>query len=464
MRIVNASHAEAREYNWDEQALLLRGLNQRESGIIQSALVFNKNNSAIKPEYEPITTHTESSPREVRATLGAGIFSNGVWDMLNVVIPLYAVSAGFSPAEIGLIISARSVLPAALSVHGGILMDRWGVRRVVLWVAIASAVLPLFYPPSGGFATLIVLQLLLGLASSLAMSGAQTWSLQASGGDTAALARFSVASRIGTFIGPVLVGSVWDAFGAWAAFACISLVACGLVASATVPGPVPAGHPVHSVPAHGRRINVLAGLLPSWSDHVKAFALAGIPAIAFVLLLTFLRNGPGSIQSSFYIVYLGDAGFNGTMIGLLIGLCELAGVFGSMTAASMERRTQPHWLLIVCIASSLFAISITPLIGQFAGLLMAASALRGFGQGVSQPVLYSLLSKAISREVQGATVGLRNTVTRFASIVTPALMGVIAGSWGIEASFYVMGLLLLTGCAALAVLARRMLRAVIVSE
>jgi len=34
------------------------------------------------------------------------------------------------------------------------------VRRVVLWVAIASAVLPLFYPSSGGFVTLIVLQLL----------------------------------------------------------------------------------------------------------------------------------------------------------------------------------------------------------------------------------------------------------------------------------------------------------------
>ena len=257
---------------------------------------------------------------------------------------------------------------------------------------------------------------------------------------------------------------MWDAFGAWAAFACISLLACGLVASASVPGPVPAGHPVHTEPVHGRKISVLASLLPNWSDHVKAFALAGIPAIAFVLVLTFLRNGPGSIQSSFYIVYLGDAGFTGTMIGLLIGLCELAGVFGSMMAAPMERRVQPHWLLIVCIASSLFAISITPLIAHFVVLLMAASALRGFGQGVSQPVLYSLLSKAISREVQGATVGLRHTVTRFASIVTPTLMGVIAGTWGIEASFYVMGVLLLTGCAALAILARRMLRAVIVSK
>ncbi len=408
-----------------------------------------------------MTTYTGNSPREVRATLGAGVFSNGVWDMLSVLVPLYAVSAGLSPAEIGLIVSARSVLPAALSIHGGILMDRWGVRRVVSWVAIASAVLPLLYPPSGGFVTLVVLQLLLGLAASLGMSGAQTWSLHASGGDTAALAKFSIASRIGTFIAPVLVGAVWDTFGAWAAFACVSLLACGLVASASLPAPVPAPHPVRVESAPGRRFSGLAGWAPSWPDHVSAFALAGIPAVAFVLVLTFLRNGPGAIQASFYVVYLGDAGFNGTMIGALIGLSELAGVFGAMIAAPLERRIRQHRLLILCIASSIVAIAITPLIAQFAVLLMAGAALRGIGQGISQPVMFSLLSKAVSKEVQGATVGLRNTVTRFASVVTPAGMGVIAGNWGIEASFYAIGILLLAGCAALAALSRRMLRAVI---
>ena len=389
--------------------------------------------------------------QEARAILGAGLFSNGVWDMLSVLVPLYAVAVQMSPAEIGMIVSARSVLPAALSIHGGILMDRLGTHRVVLWVGIASALLPIFYPPSGGFLTLVVLQLLLGLASSLGMAGAQTWSLQASAGDTAALARFSIASRIGTFIGPVLVGAIWDILGAWAAFACISLMACGVVASAAavrVDDPSLASSP-------GQTTKLLSELMPRWSDHVNAFALAAIPAVAFVLALTLLRNGPGAVQASFYVVYLGEIGLSGTMIGALVGISEFAGVIGSMLAAPVERIIRPHWLLLLCIAISVFAIAVTPLIAHFLILLMAASILRGIGQGVSQPVMYSVLSRAVPREVQGATVGLRSTVTRFASIVTPTVMGVIAGIWGIEASFYVMGLLFVVGCAALIVPARR---------
>lgn len=68
--------------------------------------------------------------RDVVATLGAGLFTNGVWDMLSVIVPLYAVAVGLNAAEIGLIVAARSVLPAALSIHDGILMDELGTRRV----------------------------------------------------------------------------------------------------------------------------------------------------------------------------------------------------------------------------------------------------------------------------------------------------------------------------------------------
>lgn len=392
------------------------------------------------------SSNAEQSARTSRAILGAGLFSNGVWDMLSVLVPLYAVAAGMSPTEIGLIVAARSVLPAALSIHGGILMDRLGTRRVVLWVALATVALPLGYPASSGFMALVALQLLLGLASGVAMAGAQTWSLQVSEGRTDALARFSIASRVGTFIGPVMVGAVWDAFGAWAAFMCVSLLAAGLVACAATPEPVSAGEPRPALEDRASRLRLLADFLPRWSEHVSAFALAAIPAVAFILVIAFLRNGPGGIQASFYVVYLGEVGWSGTLIGFLIGLSEFAGVVGSLMAASVERRVKPHALLIWCIALSIVAITVTPLIALSLAWLMAAAVLRGVAQGVSQPVMYSLLFRSVSREVQGATVGLRNTVTRLASIVTPTVMGVAAGLWGLGSSFYVIGFALLAGC------------------
>lgn len=402
---------------------------------------------------QSIDTTVPQSPhgkRESRASLGAGLFTNGVWDMLSILVPLYAVAVGLSVAEIGLIVAARSVLPAALSIHGGILMDRWGIRKVLLRLAIASIMLPLLYPASGWFSVLVVLQLLLGLASSLAMAAAQTWSLQSSHGDTAMLARFSLVSRIGTFVGPVMVGAIWDAFGAWAAFACVSLWAAGIMVSAGYAAPVQAAR-AHDTDAS--RPRMISALMPRWTEHKHAFALAAIPAVAFVLAVSFLRNAPGAIQASFYVVYLGDVGFSGTMIGLLVGISEFFGVLGALVAAPMERLVRTHRLVVACIASSVAAIAVTPLIGDFLILLVVAAGVRGVAQGLSQPLMYSLLGRAVPAAVHGATVGLRNSVTRLASIVTPAVMGVVAEAWGIEMSFYAMGAMLLVGTLVLAVVA-----------
>ena len=392
--------------------------------------------------------------RENRAALGAGLFTSGVWDMLSIVVPHYAAAVGLGVAEIGLVVAARSVLPTALSIHGGILMDQFGIRRVLLWLAMACAALPLLYPASGWFAMLVTLQLLLGLATSLGMAAAQTWNLQASHGDMAMLARFSIVSRIGTFLGPVVVGATWDLFGAWAAFACVSLSGAGIVASAVyaAPGGASGFQQVSAPPIRGA--DAIRALVPRWADHKQAIALAAIPAVAFVLAASFLRNAPGSIQASLYVVYLADIGMTGTIIGALVAISELFGVFGSMMAASLERVMRGDRLLIACIASSIAAIAVTPLVGHVLLLLVVASIVRGIAQGISQPLMYSILGRAAPSTRHGASVGLRAAVVRLASIVTPAVMGIIAEIWSIETSFYVVGTVLLLACAALVVASR----------
>ena len=391
--------------------------------------------------------------REKRSTWGAGLFTSGVWDMLSIVVPLYGAAVGLGVAEIGLIVSARSVLPTALSIHGGILMDRLGTRRVLLWVAVACALLPLLYPLSGWFAMLFLLQLLLGLASSISMAAAQTWSLQVSGGDMATLAKFSVVSRIGTFFGPVIVGAAWDLFGARAAFLCVSLCGAGIVASAFFA--MPSGSAQAKAPEI-RAADAIRALVPNWAEHKQALLLAAIPAMAFILAASFLRNAPGSIQASLYVVYLAGIGMTGTIIGSLVSVSELFGVFGSMVAAPLERVMRGDRLLIACIASSIAAIVITPLVGHILFLLVVASMIRGIAQGISQPLLYSILSRIAPSTRHGASVGLRAAVVRLASIVTPAVMGIIAEAWGIEASFYVVGTVLLLASAALVVASREL--------
>ena len=387
---------------------------------------------------------TAPRDREQIAVLGSAVFTNGFWDMLSVLVPLYGVAVGLNTAEIGLIVAARSVLPATLSIHGGILMDQLGTRRVLLSVAAACASLPMLYPLTGWFALLFVLQLLLGLASSLGMAASQTWSMQMSRGATRLLARHSVATRIGTFAGPVIVGAAWDLFGAWVAFACVAICGAGIIASTLCC--VPSG----KARIAGQPQASLAVLLPRWEPHKHAILLAAIPAVAFVLCASFLRNASGGIQSSFFVVYLNGIGMGGTLIGALVSIAELSGVLGSLLAPSMERRLRSDRLAIACIAASIIAIAATPLLGEFLLLLIIACFIRGTAQGMSQPLMYSILSAEVPSHRHGASVGLRDAVVRLQSIITPAVMGLIAERWGIEASFYCIGAAFLLALAGLA--------------
>jgi len=383
--------------------------------------------------------------------LGVGLFTNAVWDMLSVVVPLYAVAVGLNAAQIGMIVAARSLLPALLSIHGGILMDELGTRRVLIWVAAASIAVPLLIPLSGWFTALLALQLLLGLATGLAMAASQTWSLRTSQGMTALLARYSIATRIGTFIGPIVVGAVWDLFGAWLAFGCVALCSGGTIACMAYGKP--RTEPEIAEPRCARG---LATLVPRWQPHKEALLLALIPTVAFVLSASFLRGASGAIQSSLYVVHLGNIGLSGTIIGTLVAVAELSGVLGSMVAASMERRLGSNRLVLACIVVSILSITLTPLIGGLLWLLFAACFVRGVALGMSQPLMYSILSTGIPVTRHGASVGLRNAVVRLSSIVTPAVMGVIAEAWSIEASFYVIGAMYLTATALLAVFGRRL--------
>jgi sugar phosphate permease len=61
--------------------------------------------------------------------------------------------------------------------------------------------------------------------------------------------------------------------------------------------------------------------------------------------------------------------------------------------------------------------------------------LRGWLQGVVQPMMFSVQAKAVGPHRQGSVVGLRQTMNRLAAIVIPPAMGAVADHWGAGQSF-----------------------------
>ncbi|MDH3241312.1 MAG: MFS transporter [Alphaproteobacteria bacterium] len=404
-------------------------------------------------------TSDPPAPRALIMCYGMGLFSMGLMDVLLFIVPLWALYLGASATEVGIVAGARSVVPFILAIHGGVLMDRLGTKRIMAASAIAVIVSAPLYPGMPWIPAVIVLQLITGYATTIAWVGAQTVMAQVCRGDTGYLGTFNFASRIGTFLAPVLMGLLWDFTNAWFTFLFVSLWAAALLTftllTPEIESPEEPREPMAAAdgprPGLGARLRALS---PKPADYVQTFALLLIPAIAISMAGGFLRNTTSAVQGSIYVVYLNEVGLTGTAIGALFAAIEGASAIGSLLAGRSQRVIKPYSLMLTTTALGIILINGTPLLGGIFALLMGAQLLRGVIQGINQPVLFGIQARAAGRTRQGATVALRVTLNRLVSIVVPPVMGIIADTAGIAMSFYWLGGVLLVMTAGLAVCIR----------
>ncbi|MCZ6636635.1 MAG: hypothetical protein O7C66_00390, partial [Alphaproteobacteria bacterium] len=105
--------------------------------------------------------------RAIYATYGLGFSGNAVTMMLKVVVPLWAIQLNLSATEIGFAIGMSALLPFLLSIHGGVLMDKLGTRRVTFVYAVTTALVGPLYPVFPVFSALVLFQLITGLTSNM---------------------------------------------------------------------------------------------------------------------------------------------------------------------------------------------------------------------------------------------------------------------------------------------------------
>ncbi len=381
----------------------------------------------------------------------------GYVDFYTFLIPLYGLSLGLDASEIGILVGARSILAMFLSIHIGVLMDRFGTRKVTLifvWSGMALA--PLF-PLVPGFWVLLLLQLVNGAAVSFAWSGAQTLIAQLAEGDAQYLGRFTFFARLGSTLAPILGGAVWDFGGVWPAF--LLGAAWGAVLTiALLCAPEAEFFAPPRQDGTGQARFRARDAWPRASDYVNSVMLLAIPAIALSMAIMAMRNSTYSIQTSVYVVYLDQIGLVGTTIGVLFAAAEIASGFGALFAGRAVRLGDAQRTMLSGTALAILLISLTPLLGGIFALLLLSQVVRGWLEGVIQPVVLSVQARAVGRYQQGAVVGLRQTGQRLTSILIPPLMGGIADRWGVSESFYILGAFMLMLCVPLALIIRRIAR------
>lgn len=360
------------------------------------------------------------------------LFSVGMLPMIHVIGPLWALHIGASPFLIGVAVGVRSLLPFIFAIHGGALLDRLGVRRVMVFCALLTASLTVLYPVFPYIAVMIVLQAITGFLHTMSWIGAQTQISQLTRGDPKYMGRFTSVSTFSNFLTPPLAGMAWDLAGPWGAFSLLTIWNVLLWLSVSV-------MPVPETVVSRKEPFRLRELRPSFADYRAALRLAVVPAIGFVVTCSFLLNSLLSMRFGFLPVYMHSIGLDGTIIGLMVGFAFLVGGFTALPTGWIRRRFPPHWAIVAVAGFTALGLGIVPLFDDVAGLSFA-TVVFGAGAGLGMAFAISLLSTVVATEQLGLSIGLRITANRFSSFTIPIFAGAVINAFGVAAGFYATAL------------------------
>ena len=185
------------------------------------------------------------------------------------------------------------------------------------------------------------------------------------------------------------------------------------------------------------------------SSYIETLRLLLIPAVALVIMVTVMRQTGSGVQTSFYVVWLGEhIGIDGSTIGWLIGAANGASAVAALCTAPLLKKYSAHWLLILMVTISVVSIAITPAFGtNFSALLFLALlggiCVRGFSQGLNLPLMMIILARNVAPHFQGRVSALRISFNRFGGLLVPPGMGALADMeivGGLTNAFYIIGL------------------------
>lgn len=372
--------------------------------------------------------------------LGVAVFLNYVdRGAIAVAAPVMKGELGLSATDFGLAVSAFFWIYAPVQLFAGWLCDRFSVYKlmsagILLWAA--STLLMGFV---GGFLSLLVLRIMLGIGESIAFPGSSKIIARHVPAERRGVANAALA--IGIALGPALgtlTGGLIVAAWGWREM----FILFGLV---TLLWLVPWQPLVRNFPAHGggvdeRRVpaRVLVRQWPLWSmsivhalgNYCFYFLLAWLP-----LYLTMSRGF--SITEMTFLASLGYA---------VQGACAFAfGHFSDRwTRSGRSESACRRWMMVV--SQALAAIAILGLayadtsleIGILLCLAGAATASLSLN-------LYAVAQMFAGSRASGSWVGIQNAIGNVSGIIGPVVTGIIVDRAGYGSAFVLTAAIALVG-------------------
>lgn len=347
---------------------------------------------------------------------------------LRPLLPLRLDELGASEVLVGAIVALFPLSSLGLAIPSGRLVDRVGVRRVLLAGLLGTATL------GAGFAVAPSPVVIAGLMMGIGVTELATWiSLQAfasTGGTgsflTKQLAVFSLAWGGGIAAGPIVGAALYDRFGFVAVGA--AYLGCSVAAGACIAF-APA---VATASPRGQyRPSMRTGITRMWAAApVRATLLSSFVTL-FVL----------GVKGSFLPLYLQRAGLGLPRIGIVLSAIGVASLAVRVLLPWFIRRVGSGPALVVSMWVALVPMSLVPFVSGF-GWWLTLAMVCGVGLGINPPVTVELMARHTAASERGFAMGLRLTANRSAQVVQPLLFGWLIAVAGFAAAFATSGVLL----------------------
>jgi len=338
-------------------------------------------------------------------------------------IPLLSATMGVGPSTIGFIVGAFNLVAVFLAIPIGGLVDRLGVKRLLVFGVICNIASAAILLNTDTVAKLIAAQLIAGIALLLHVVASQTFvsRLPDASQRERGFGWLSFAAAAGHSVGPILGGILVDRFDYQVAFWVVLMLSSG-------------GLILLGLKKNAQSDQTKISYSPR-QDARQVGAIATDPKAMMILFFTFAVIFAASLRSSFLPLLLRAEGLTEFTVGMLISVFAITAttirlVFGRLLALFDRKK-----ILAYSISAIILAVSLLPSMASVTAFTILI-AIFGLGFGMTQPLSMVMMSDLINPSLSGLAMGMRFSAIMLAGLLGPIIFGLIIETIGLSPAFY----------------------------
>ena len=331
-------------------------------------------------------------------------------NLINPFFPSYVASFGVSYAIVGAVLASFGVTRVFIEIPGGVLIDRFGRRPVILFGLSISLVSHLLGGLAQSVVELAVARMTIGVGSAFVMSAGMLFvgELVAAEHRQRSIAQYQSASSIGGIVGPTLGGVLVDSWGIRTNFYTAVLLTLSSILLIAWLGTTTAT----STQSSRFSLRILR-------DAITQGPVLLLSGAAFIMFFTFT-----SIRGTMVPLYGTEfLALSSTQIGVIYSLTSLVVVLGLIFVVTrVEHALGRPRLLFISLIICAGAVATITVAGDFLGFAAMMVPL-GVGFSLLQPSPFTMIMDIVAQERRGIFMGILRTTGDLGLILGPLLVG-----------------------------------------